>query len=404
MDFSLKGIKVIQTAWAMAAPMTGRLLADWGADVIWVEHPVRGDMFRSTLARRGGKAIMSDIDYGAENNNRNKRGMTLDLSKEGAREILYKLLEKADVFLANFRPRELTKFKVEYGTLSQLNLRLIYANLTGYGKRGPDKNFPALEHTGYFCRSGIEHVLRQPGSPPVVTPLGMGDHVAGMALALGIMAALFVRERTGMGQEVDVSLLSAGVYTLSFDIAGALVTGQDRQQVDRKEITNAISAFYETKDGRWLRLGMTTPDPYWSRFCQAIEREDLEHDPRFESFEPRTNNHAALFSILEKVFLSKTLEEWKVILNEKGLLWGPVQSLPEIIADPQARANDLFVPFDHPTYGRIELVTSPVKLSKTPASIRMPAPELGQHTEEILLEHGYTWKDIEQFKEQAAIA
>ena len=161
---------------------------------------------------------------------------------------------------------------------------------------------------------------------------------------------------------------------------------------------------YKTKDGRWLRLTVVRPDLYWSRLCKAIEREDLEHDPRFASLEPRLENHTALLYALEGAFATKTLAEWQVRLTEAGLAWAPVQSLPEVITDPQARANDFFVPFDHPTYGRIELVTSPIKLSKTPASIRMPAPELGQHTEEILLEHGYTWKDIEQFKERAAIA
>jgi len=404
MALALEGIKVVETAAVYAGPMTGRLLADWGADVIKIEHPIRGDIARSESPKRLGKAIMSDINYRLENFNRNKRGITLDLSQEGAREVIYKLLEKADVFLSNFRPREQVKFKLEYETLRQLNPRLIYANVTGYGRKGPDCHLPGYEFTSYFPRSGMLHVLQAPGTQPIQPPLGLGDNVAGLALAYGIMTALFLREKTGIGQEVDVSLFHTGIFALSLDIAGALVTGQDRQQVERKDIGNTLVNSYQTKDGRWLFLGVSQPDLYWSRFCRAIEQEDLEHDPRFSSFEPRIENHVALFEILEEVFLSRTLEEWKVRLNEAGLPWAPVQNLPEVIADPQARANDFFVSYDHPTYGHIEVVANPVKLSKAPETLRMPAPELGQHTEEILLEHGYTWQDIAQLKEQGIIA
>jgi len=248
------------------------------------------------------------------------------------------------------------------------------------------------------------HLLQVPGTHPSQPPLGLGDNVTGLALACGIMTALFIRETTGVGQEVDVSLFQTGVYALALDIAGSLVTGQDRQQVDRQDIANALVNSYRTKDGRWLFLGVSQVDLYWSTFCRAIERKDLEYDPRFASFEPRIENHVALFHILEEVFLSKTLGEWKIRLDNAGLPWAPVQNLPEVTADPQARANDFFVSYDHPTYGRIEVVANPIKLSKAPSKVRMPAPELGQHTEEVLLEYGYTWEDIARFKEQGVIA
>ena len=344
------------------------------------------------------------LNYIAGNHNRNKKGMTLDLSQEGGREVIYKLLEKADVFLTNFRPRELEKFELEYETLSQLNPKLIHANVNSYGRKGPDRDAPGYDYLAFWARSGLLHVLLKPGITPLITPGAMGDRMSALALALGIMTALYVRERTGVGQEVDVSLFNVGVFGIADDIGGALVTGQDLQQPDRKDMLNVVLTYYQTKDGKWLRLGMGQPDPYWSRFCQAIEREDIEHDPRFESFEPRIDNHDALFHILKEVFLSQTLDEWKVRLTEAGLPWAPVQSLPEVIADPQARANDFFVSYDHPTYGRIESVANPVKLSKTLETVRTPAPEFGQHTEEVLLEYGYTWEDIERFKQQGVIA
>jgi crotonobetainyl-CoA:carnitine CoA-transferase CaiB-like acyl-CoA transferase len=172
--------------------------------------------------------------------------------------------------------------------------------------------------------------------------------------------------------------------------------------VYRESVPNPLALPYETKDGKRLVFLALQPVRYWSRFCRAIEREDLEHDPRFESIERRAENSAALIAILDEVFLTKTLDEWKPRLGE--VPFAPAQDLLEVINDPQARANDFFVTFDHPTYGRIEVIANPVKLSKTPATVRMPAPEFGQHTEEVLLEHGYTWEDIAQLKEQGVIA
>ena len=194
---------------------------------------------------------------------------------------------------------------------------------------------------------------------------------------------------------------------MSFFLSGAYVTGLDLKDWGtgtraREDVQNPLVVPYLTKDSRWLFPFLLQPDRYWSKFCQAIEREDMEHDPRFESFEPRIENHVALFQILEEVFLSKTLEEWKSRMA--GIPFAPYQNFLEVINDPQARANDAFIPIDHPTHGRIELIGHPVKLSETPATIRMPAPEFSQHTEEVLLEHGYTWEDIAQLKEQGVIA
>lgn len=411
MSLGLDGIKVVETATVMAGPTAGRFLADWGAEVIHCEHPKRGDIMRGIRdssvgpgGAQGGKSIRSSIQYEAENHNRNKRSMTLDLSQEGGREILFKLLKTADVFLSNFRPREIQKFKLDYETLSQLNPRLVHANVYSYGRKGPFRDAPGYDFLAFWARAGLLHVFSKPGAAPFITSRAFGDRMTGLSLALGIMTALFVRERTGLGQEVDVSLFNTGVFAITSEVGGSLVTGEDLQQADRKEMLNAAATYYQTKDGRWLRLGMAQADLYWTRFCRAIGRPDLEHDPRFNSYEPRTLNHATLFDILEGIFPCKTLAEWTDILTEAGLPWAPVQSLPEVTRDPQARANGFFESYDHPTYGRVEVVANPIKLSRTPATNRRPAPEFGQHTEEVLLEHGYTWEDIEAFKDRNIIA
>ncbi len=398
MTLALEGITIIELAQLAAAPMAGRLLADLGADVIHVEHPSRGDTWRGLMAVQDDP---SSVNWNWENYSRNKKSITVDVSQQGGKKIIYKLIEKADVFLTNMRPLELEKFGLEYPDLKRINSGLIYACLTGFGRLGPDKDEPGYDHTAYWARSGIAHMMMPRNTPPDCRLGAFGDNFGGMALAFGIATALFVRERTGVGQEVDVSLFNAGVYQLSFHIAQALINGQDQQRIERNEMPNVLMNTYETKDERWLLLAILQPDRYWSRLCKAMDRKDLENDPRFESFDLRIQNHIALLNILEEVFRTRTLEEWKVRLE--GIPFSPVQNLPEVISDPQAKANDFFIPFDHPTHGPTNMVTTPVKLSKTPATIKTPAPEFGEHTEEVLLECGYTWKDIEKFKHDGVI-
>jgi crotonobetainyl-CoA:carnitine CoA-transferase CaiB-like acyl-CoA transferase len=407
MASALEGIKVIDVSQVAAVPVAARHLADFGAEVIHVENPATGDFWRTYQAGQGqGKAgVPSDINYNWENFNRNKRSLTLDLSQEGGQKILYKMVETADVFLTNMRPFELERYHLEYATLSQRNRRLIYGSLTGFGKKGPEGNAPAYDTTAYWARSSVPYMMSTMAwVPPGFRP-AFGDNVAGLALALGVMLALFVRERTGIGQEIDLNLVHIGIYQIAFDVAGALVAGRDFTEWrirSREESPNPLSMSYQTKDGRTIVLVVLQPDRYWSRFCQAIGRTDLEHDPKFENYDARFENRADLVHILDEVFLTRTLEEWKPRLQ--GIPFAPIQTLVEIINDAQVRANDTFVPFEHPTYGHIEVVANPVKLSQTPATLRMPAPEFGQHTEEVLLEYGYSWEDIEQFKQQRIIA
>jgi len=317
MHQALEGIKVVDVSQVAAVPMAARHLADFGADVVHIEHPLRGDswrVFQSGIGT-GTQGVPSEINYNWENFNRNKRSVTIDLSQEGGREIIYKIVEKADVFLTNLRMFEREEFKLQYDTLYQLNPRLIYGSLTGFGKRGPDTNAPSYDATAYFFRSGVAHLLSFKTEAPISFRPAIGDNIAAFGMAFGIMTALYVREITGVGQEVDLSLFNTGVYQFSFDIAGALVTGRDYDEWKRhslEEEPNVLVMVYETKDSRMLLFTALQPDRYWSMFCRAIEREDLEHDPRFESYNPRAENHVTLYHILKEVFMSKTLEEWKV--------------------------------------------------------------------------------------------
>jgi crotonobetainyl-CoA:carnitine CoA-transferase CaiB-like acyl-CoA transferase len=403
MNTGIEGIKVVEAASAVAVPMVGRLLADWGADVIHIDQTSRGGLMHRPPATKDMRRIAADFDYVEQNINCNKRSIAVDLAQEEGMQILYKLLETADVFINNFRPRELEKFKLEFETLHKLNSKLICANLTGFGRKGPEKNEPGFGPTAGDSRSGLLHILQVPGSEPVQTPIAYADFITGMTLAYGIMTALLIRERTGVAQEVDASLFNSLVFALSSDIAGTLVTGQDRQAVTRKDRNTPLLNIYRTKDKRWLYLMMSRPDVYWPKFCRALEHADWEHDSKLNPCQVDKHDPQALFDVLEKAFLTRTLEEWKPRLTEVGFPWAPIQTLPEVINDPQAKANDFFMPLNHPVHGTIKVMANPAKLSRTKEKMKMAAPRFGENTEEVIREIGYTGEEIKKLKEKHII-
>jgi len=426
MALALEGIKVIDVSQVAAVPMCARHLADFGADVLHVENPATGDSWRvfQEAQTAAMAAAPSPINYNWEAYNRNKRSITLDLAHEMGRQIIYRLVETADVFVTNLRDFEKARFGLDYATLSDINPRLVYGSVNGYGKAGPDRELPAYDTTAYWARSGIPFAFSAPGVPVMGYRPAFGDNVAALALAYGVMVALFVREKTGVGQEVDTSLLHTGLYQLTFDISGALATGMDfpdwresppaelveqAQQASQQigafyasKARNPLSAAYYTKDLRGVMILSLQPDRYWKKFCLAIGREDLANDPRYQTADGRAQHNLALRQTIGETFATKTLAEWIPLLE--GIPYSPMQSVKEAANDPQARASGCIVAYDHPAYGRIEAVANPVKLSKTPAEVRLPAPEFGQHTEEVLIEAGYTWDDIIVFKEKGVIA
>lgn len=427
MAFALQGIKVLDVSQVAAVPMAARHLADFGADVIHIEHPTRGDSWRSyqeKITITGGR-VPSKINSNWENYNRNKKSVTIDISREGGQKILYKLVEKTDVFLSNLRPFELKRYNLEYDILGTVNPGLIYGSFSAYGNEGPQHDAPGYDTIAYWSRSGLTQMLSLPGISAFNFRPAQGDNIAALAFALGVVLALYARKATGIGQEVDISLFHTALYQMSYDTSEALVTKEDgsdwkgrlpQELIDKAEAAtgslrdavreqslNPLIQGYFTKDGREVLLAMLQSDRFWPGFCNIIERKDLEHDPRFDSVESRAKNHIALYYLLKDIFKTRNFAEWKKRLNEADIPGGPVQNVLEAIDDPQARANGFFQTMKHPVYGNIEVVANPVKLSKTPATIRMPAPEFNQHTEEVLLEAGYTWEQIGQFKQDGLV-
>ena len=396
----LEGLRVIDMGHVVAVPAAGAMLADWGAEVIKVE-PLSGEMYRG-LVRRGQDAGSGEVNWRIQLLNRNKRGLAVDLTMEPGRAILYQLVQRADVFISNYELGSLRKLKLDYATLSQLNPRLIYGVLTGYGSAGPDKDERGFDYAASWARSGMQYLIGEPGSIPPPQRPGLMDRVTASHVVAGILAALLHREKTGEGQELEFSLYHSGVWTIAEDIQAALV-GSPVDKHDRTKARNPLWNSYRTRDDRWFWLAMLQSDPSWPGFCRAIERPELESDPRFNTREARSENCEELIRILDEVFASRNRDEWEKHLREHNCIYGRVETPAEVTSDPQAVANDFFANIEHPAAGEAKLVATPVKFRQNPASVRTPAPEVGQHTEEILLDLGYSWDDIARLKEQGVI-
>ena len=383
----LAGVRVVELASFVAAPAAGALLADLGAEVVKVEIP-EGELYRHSRPRLLG--IKSDFPEAAhfQMDNRGKRSLALDLTRPAARDAVGRLVDHADVFLTNMLGHRLERYGLDAATLRARRPELICAALSGYGPQGPDASRPAFDYAAYWARTGFMDLMHEPDAPPAYQRPGIGDHAAALALVSGILAALRVRDRTGVGQTVDVSLMHIGFYVLGNDAAQTLATGVTPPRHDRRAPRNPLWNQYRTRDDRWLFLVMIESDRYWAPFCRAIGRTDLLADERFASAVARYKSSAELVAILDEVFAARTLPDWQRDLADQPIIWAPVWTLAEAIHDPQARAAGIFTPVDHPTAGRYETVAPPIRLSGHAMQGERPAPALGVDAVAVLREAG----------------
>lgn len=401
MSGPLEGIKVVEITMFQQGPVAGMRLGDLGADVIKVE-PKTGDPGRGFMRIIGVDAGLKGRNYYFENCNRNKRSIVLDLKNKLGKNIFLKLIDTADVFLNNMSIEAPGSLGIGPDILLKRNPRLIYAQASGWGRKGQDANLYSFDYTG-VARSGLMMSCGEKGTPPVQMIPGIGDELGGLICAWAVTAALFAREETGKGQLVDTSLLGSIIAMLGLVMSAPAILGKEFPRQIRAESGNPIYNHYRCKDDKWIALAHLQPDRYWPNVCRSLNMEELENDPRFNSIETRAQNCRELVKIIDEIFATKTREDWLDILQKEGCICTPIQSPMEVSNDPQALANDYFINVDHPVWGKIKMVGFPWIFSETPASWRREAPEIGQHTEEILLELGYTWEDITAFKDKGAI-
>ncbi len=401
----LEGIRVLDwTQWQMGT-VASAMLADLGAEVIHIEDRERGDPGRGMRAAGGvGVDLPAGRNAYFEYVNHNKKGIAVNFKKEEGKEIIYRLVRNSDIFVHNFRQGVPERLGLGYDTLSQYNLKLIYAALSGYGPKGPEAQEPAFDYLG-LARSGMMTLVGAPDTPPPGFSGGIADQMGAIMAAYGILAALFARERSGIGQKIDVSHLGSMMALEGLAIAFRLFTGRDIPRKNRHKEANPLWNHYLCADGKWIVLGMLQADRYWPAVCKGLGIEDLEKAPRFESMDKRRENSEELISIMDKVFITKSSKEWMTRLKEAGdVVCTPVQTVSDLVDDPQVWANEYLIEFDHSVLGQMKFMGLPIQFSRTPGAARPEAPEFGQHTEEVLIEvGGYSWEEIIVLKEKEAI-
>jgi len=403
MPMPLEGIRVIDWTIWQQGPVCTAMLGDLGAEVIKIEDRVGGDPGRG-IVKISGVDIEDRPNFYFEANNRNKQGMTLDLKHPEAREIVYKLAAKSDVFVQNFRKGVAGRLGIDYAALREHNPQLIYANASGYGPDGPESGDPSFDQLG-LARSGIMLAAGEPGMPPLAIAGGVADQMGAIMLAYGVLAAIVARERFGVGQEVDASHLGSMTALQGLSVSAKLMMGFAIPRQTRATAGNPLWNHYRCGDDRWICLGMLQPDRYWADFSKAIGRPELASDERFVDLRTRAQNAGAAIAILDEVFATRPLAEWTEILRGGGdFIFTLVNSVDDLPDDEQVRANDYVVDFEHPRFGTTPMLGLPVRLSETPGSVRLPAPEFGEHTELILTELlDYSWDDITGLREREVI-
>ena len=399
----LEGVKVVEVAMWAFVPSAGAILADMGADVVKVEPP-DGDPMRG-LTTGGIPPGTGGFTYMWEIFNRGKRSVTLDLNLEGAKEVLHKMLEQADVFLTSLLPAARRKLGIDASDLRQRYPNLIYAAGSGQGVTGPDAEKGGYDSISFWARSGIASALTPEGHPyPTGMPSGaFGDALSGAIFAGGIAAAIAQRYRTGVAPVVDSSLLATGMWAMQPAIVGTSLAGREElPKVIRTSVANPLVNSYRTSDGRYVALSMLQQQRYWPDFCRAVGRQDLIDDERFSTVEGRSANIAECIALLDGIFSTDTLANWKVRLAKQRGQWDVVQKAGELSKDVQAISNGFIQDVDYGDGRSIKMVSTPVQFDGKPFSAG-PAPELGAHSDQILSELGYSEEAILDLKIEGAV-
>jgi formyl-CoA transferase len=393
----LSGIRVIDCGTYIAGPAAASIMADFGAEVIKIERPPVGDPYRY-LSKVPGMPL-SDHLFCWILDGRNRKSVALNLEDDAAREVLLRLVGTADVFITNYQPALVRKFRVGHDDLRTLKEGLIYAHVTGYGETGPDVDEPGYDQTAYWARSGLMWFMHNADGEPCRSVTGFGDHPTAMTLFAAIMLALYRRAVSGQGSKVSTSLMANGAWSNANMIQAAMLGAKFLPRTSRKTVSNPLVNHYVTRDRkRFLTCCLDTKKD-WPNFCRALAREDLIEDPRFQTPELRHANSTALVEIVDEIVAGKDMAEWDSIFRRYNLTWGPVQSIEEVARDLQMAANGVF---DEIAPGT-PTVSSPFLVEGVQKVKPAEAPPVGAHTEEVLRGLGYSDPEIAKLAERGAV-
>ena len=392
---ALTGYKVLDLSILVQGPQAAAMMHDLGAEVIKEELPEVGDLGRWLTV-----AVDDDRSPYVEANNRGKRSVALDLRTSGGRTALLRLVETTDVLIHNFVPGTVEEWGLDYDDLIKVNPRLIYAAGSTFGPHGPNSRREGADMVGQ-AEGGIVSVTGHDDGEPTIVGSVIGDHFGAQNLITGILAALLHRERTGQGQRVDVSLVGSAIYAQSSEMTYTMLSGKAPGRPNNNHpILRGLIHRCPTSDGYIYLLGI--PEHLWNDFAVCIDRADLKDDPRFATLVLEPEHLLVLRDIIDEIFPTRTTDEWEERLQRWGQRYGRVKTYDEVVTDETNLINGYVVEVDHPEYGPISVVGNPIRLSATPAEPGVVAPALGQHTEEVLLEAGFSWEDIDQLRAQGA--
>lgn len=393
---ALEGIRVLDLSTLVQGPQAAALLHDLGAEVIKIELPGVGDVGRhvAPVAERGHSAVFVAC-------NRGKRSVTLDLRTPGGKQVLERLVEQSDVLLSNFKPGTLEEWGLGWEHLQTINPRLIWAAGSFLGPRGEEATREGADMVGQ-AYGGLISANGVDGGE--LTPVGalVADHCGSQNLSNGILAALFSRERTGRGQRVDVSLLGGQIWLQASEVTHYLLSGEQAGRANGGHpLVDALYGIFATSDGYIAIAGC--PDHLWPGMVRAVERPELHDNPRFGNYFTTPEIRAELREVFGEIFATRTTAEWSERLAAEGQRFAPVREHPEVVADPQTAANDYIVDVDHPDWGPTKMVGCPITMSDTPTRWGTEVAELGQHTEEVLVEFGFSWEEIGELRDAGAL-
>jgi len=402
MSKPLEDVSVVEVAGYVAVPSAGAILADLGADVVRIE-PLRGDPWRGQARRPKVADELRNYDYQFAVSNRGKRSIALDLSTDAGADLVQQLVARSQIFICNMLVHRQERLGLDPATLQAVNPTLVHGTLTGYGTTGPDAWRPGFDVTSFFARSGMMEAEREDvDSPPPMPRPGQGDHTAGLALLSAVLVALRQAERTGKGQIIETSLLEAAVWTLACDYA---ITAVDHAPVPHRARENAIIATnnrFPCGDGRWLVITMPGP-ANWAKLCLAIGRHEWLDEERYASPRDRLRLMPEIVAGIDAALASRSRDEWGEVFDREGIVWAPVQTLGEVVVDPQATALGLFCDIEGTEVGTIPSVRIPMQFHTADAGPAGPAPDIGQHTDEVLSDLGLDGAAIAKLEAEGVI-